>query len=203
MIGEDCLPETDPARLFVHCFPVMQQAHSDGVKVRGVNIPELNIRKIAEDDALSRKIIYRFDAGKGGCGRGRRNGGIKATVTLRGKRLVCLGDNCISIEQFGLQVDSAVQRIACEKAINLERRLRTENVFRAREEVVEVECGNDAQGDLTVDASEGHVINLVPEGRNVIALGRVDLHDKDVLVVVLQMLCEFEGEGGEPAFILT
>ena len=63
--------------------------------------------------------------------------------------------------------------------------------------------GHDAQRNLAIDAAEGEVVDLVAEGRNVRALGGVELHGKNVVAGGSRMRRQIEGERRVTAFVLA
>jgi len=62
---------------------------------------------------------------------------------------------------------------------------------------------NNAQGDLPINATERHVVDVVAEWRNVCTFRGVDLNDKDVFPIYAQMRCQFKGEGSKTSFVFS
>ena len=69
--------------------------------------------------------------------------------------------------------------------------------------VVDPGFRHDAQCDLAVNAAEGHVVNLVPERRNIGALRRIELHAQHVLPIEVEVRCQLEREWRVPALVLA
>ena len=70
-------------------------------------------------------------------------------------------------------------------------------------DVLEEDLRDDAEGDLAVDAAEGEVVDLVAEGRDVGALGRVDVEREYVVARGIEVVGELEGKGRVAAAILA
>src|ERR1022692_30765 len=79
-----------------------------------------------------------------------------------------------------------------QKAVNLHSRIRGEDIFRLGEDVFDESGGNDTQSNFAVDATEGEVVNLMPERRNVRAFGRVNLNGEHVVGVKVEMRRQFK-----------
>ena len=80
-----------------------------------------------------------------------------------------------------------------------------EHVLRRGKDVVEEGLGNDAERDFAIDAAEGEVVDFVAEGRNVRALGGVDLDGEDVIAGGIEdgRSRQLEREGSVTAFVLA
>ncbi len=80
-----------------------------------------------------------------------------------------------------------------------------EDVLRGGKDVIEEGFRNDAERDFAVDAAEGEVVDFVAEGRNVGALGGVDLNGEDVIAggVEDRRSRQLEGERGVAAFVFA
>src|SRR5208283_2213942 len=81
-----------------------------------------------------------------------------------------------------------------QETIHLKAEIRSEHIFRFGEDVFDKSGGNDTQRDIAVDATEGEVVNLMPERRNVRAFGRVNLNGQHVVGVKIEMRRQFKRE---------
>src|SRR5690242_4427417 len=59
-------------------------------------------------------------------------------------------------------------------------------VLRGGENILKKCLGNNAQRDFAIDATEGEVVDLVAEGRNIATLGRVHLDSEYVVAARVQ-----------------
>ena len=154
----------------------------DLIELRGAEIPQLDAGEAVEVQDLRGRAGF---AGVGGERRG----------------LLC--EDFVAVVQFGLEGDGGVGDGALEEALDLERRRGGERIDGAGEDVLEEEIGDDAQTDLAIDAAEGHVVDLVAEGRDVFALGGVEVNGEDVGRIPAQVRREFEGEGSVAALVFA
>src|SRR5580698_4891921 len=67
-------------------------------------------------------------------------------------------------------------------------------VFRLGEYILEKCPWYHAQGDLTINASERQIVNLVAEGRNIRPLARIHIHGQNIFAVNIKMRSEIETE---------
>ena len=59
--------------------------------------------------------------------------------------------------------------------------------------ILDKDLRDQAQGDLAIDAAEGQVVDLVAEGRDVLAFGRIDLDGEQVgAAVVVKVVGEIK-----------
>ena len=112
------------------------------------------------------------------------------------------GDDAVSVAKFHFE-GKPIGGLSGEKDIDVEPGIRGEHILGTGEDVVDVRWRDDAQRDLAIDASEGHVVDLVAERRDVGAFGRVYLDHEDVLSVRMKVIGEFEGERSEAALVLS
>ena len=169
------------ARVLVDNVAGVGQAHVHGVEVRLLEIPELYIGEMRERDGEARGILERFDGGVGGAvSVGIEGGGGVRRVDWRGRALNSVrrfGDDLVPVTQLGFERDGArCGEIASEEAIDVQRGIAAEDIFGLGEDVVDVDLGNDAKGDFTINSAEGQVVDFVAEGRDVFPFGRVQLH---------------------------
>ena len=113
-----------------------------------------------------------------------------------------VGDDAVSVTELDFEGEP-IGWLSGEENIYVKTWIRSEHILGAGEDVVDVGGGDDAQRDFAIDAAEGQVVDLVAEGRNVGALGGVDLDDENILGVGMKVIGEVEGEGSESAFVLA
>src|ERR1035438_2442697 len=78
-----------------------------------------------------------------------------------------------------------------------------ENVFRLRKDVLNEGLRDDSQKNFAIDAAEGEVVDLVTEGRNVVAFGGIDFHCENVVAVEVNMRREFKRERRVASLVFT
>ncbi len=191
VIGEGGLAEADAAGVAVDGFGGLQQADVDGVEVRIFEVPELDAIDGFERDSLACGIVDGLGAGVDRS----VGGGVGCGVWIRAGRerdgLSRFRNGSIAVTEFDFEGEIG-RGFAGEEAVDVEAGLAAEDVLRAGEDVVDVCLRDDAEGDLAVDAAEGEVVDLVAEGRDVGALGGVELDDENVFSGGLEMLGELE-----------
>ena len=127
----------------------------DGVKIWILEIPEFDGAEVVEVD----RVCHWF-----GGGFGRRN-----FLSGGGEDAVTFAEGDFERERFARRFEML------KEAIDVERGMCAENVFGLGEDIFDEGAGNDAEGNFTVDAAECEVIDLMAEGRDIGALGGVDV----------------------------
>src|SRR5271154_2121266 len=87
--------------------------------------------------------------------------------------------------------------------VNIDGRRATEDVFWLGEDVLDESLRDDAQGDFAIDAAEGQVVDLVAEGRNIGAFGRVEIDGQQVVSVEVNVRSELETERSVAALVFA
>src|SRR5579863_6183537 len=77
----------------------------------------------------------------------------------------------------------------------------TQHILRLREYILEKRARNNAQRDFAINASEGQVIDLIAEGRNVRPLAGIHIHGQNIFTIKIEMRSEFKSERGVSAFV--
>src|SRR5664279_505730 len=115
-----------------------------------------------------------------------------------------LGDDLFAVSQFGFERELAgACNFACQEAVHVERGITAHRVFGLSEDVIDVSGWNDPKSNFSIETAEGHVVDLIAKGWNIRALGGVNLHDQNILGVLVQMLGQFKRKGSEPAPVVT
>src|ERR1700733_6302868 len=89
-----------------------------------------------------------------------------------------------------------------EETVHLEAGSGSEHIFCFRADIFDESCGNDAQCNLTVDAAEGEVVDLISERWDIGTFGGIDLNGQHVVGVKLEMRRQVERERRVSAFVL-
>src|SRR5580704_2579022 len=130
--------------------------------------------------------------GRFGCGARRR------------QLLRTFGDNTVAIQQFNLKRHIVFRRFQIlHEAIDFEGRSGRQDILRSYEDVLNKRRGHDSQGDLTVDAPEGEVVNLVTERRNIGPFAGININRQHILSVEVEMRRQLKGEWRVSALILS
>ncbi len=109
------------------------------------------------------------------------------------ERLACAGDDAIAIAQLNFQREARGLRFEMgNEAGDVDARPVAEHVLRLREDVFQMRCRHGAQPHVAIDAAKREVINRAAEGRNVGALGGIELDHQDVLAVPIEVGRELE-----------
>ena len=178
-----------------------------GVEVRVVEVPELDVVQTCQRDRVTRGVGLGLEVCVDRCAGERVHGRSRVLVT-RGRvhRMAALGDRPLAVLQFHLQRHPPAGRhwLARQKSSPTSSERASLSTFSgAREDVVQVGLGDDPQRNLAVDAAEGHVVDLVTEGRHIVAFGGVERYHQHVLAVSVQVRGQFEGEGRKAALVLA
>ena len=88
-------------------------------------------------------------------------------------------------------------------AIHIHFGMRGQNVFGLGENIFDEGGGNDAQGDFAIDSTEGEVVDLVAEGRDVWPLGGIQINGENIFAGKIEVRSQFERKGSVAAFVLA
>src|SRR5215475_9526726 len=89
-----------------------------------------------------------------------------------GNTLGAFGQNTAAFEKRDFYRERLVRCVkVLNEAVNLERGMRAEHVFRLREDVFDERPRHDAKRNFPIDPAEGQVVNFVSKGRDVGTLG--------------------------------
>src|SRR2546425_6728116 len=112
--------------------------------MRIFEIPELDAIDCLQRDRLPGRIVCCLRA-RMDCGACRWIGsGIGISSRLVADRLLLLRDCVLAVAEFYLKRKRSTGGLACEEAVHIERWAAAQNIFGSREDVVEVDCRNDA-----------------------------------------------------------
>ena len=114
------------------------------------------------------------------------------------------GDGAVAFAEFdfdGLRVVGSFQVLDVD--VHIERGLAAQHVLWFRENIVDVGGGNDAEPDFAIDAAEGEVVDLIAEGRNVVALGGVEIDGQDIFAVEIDVRSQVERKRRVAAFVFA
>ena len=183
VVGELRLAKARPASVLVDQPRPVEQAHADLVEVRLRQVPQPDGSELVQVDGVRDRLAR--------SGRGRHASGGP-------------GEGLPAFPELDLERQRAASWLqALEEAVDVEAGTRGQHVLRLREDVLDEGAGNDAQGDLAVDAAEREVVDLVTEGRDVGSLRGVDVDGQDVLAVEVDVGRQIEREGRVAAPVLA
>src|ERR1700680_1055964 len=80
---------------------------------------------------------------------------------------------------------------------------RRQRILRPHKDVLDKCRRHDTQGDFTVYAAEGKIVNFISKGRNVRALGGVHIDGDHVCSVEVEVGCQLKREWRVAAFVLS
>ena len=92
---------------------------------------------------------------------------------------------------------------ALNMAIHIQRGMRGENIFGLGKNIFDKGGGNDAQGDFAIDATEGEVVDLIAEGRDVGRSVESNVDGENIFAVKIEMRSEFERKRRVAAFVFA
>ncbi len=84
------------------------------------------------------------------------------------------------------------------EAIDIQAGVRRHHILRLGENIFNEGREDNAEGNFAVNTAEGQVVNLVAERRNVRPLAGVDIHDKYILSVEIDVRSEVKEKGVYP-----
>ena len=183
MVGEGSFAETDGALIAFDQLRITQETHVDGIEVGIGEIPELDPCKIIKMHVARNRLGGSF---------GRRNS------------LGTFGDDAITVAKIDFESERFPGGFEMqEEVLNVQRGIRSEYLFGLSENIFDESGRNNAEGNFAIDSAKGEVVNLVPKGRDVRALARIDVDSQNILTVEIEMGSEIEREGGVATFVLA
>src|SRR4030095_16339490 len=172
VIGELRVTEADCPRYLIHLSRSAPECHIHLIKIGVFEIPQLDRSQVCQVN----------------CEHGRISGRRPSRDILRS-----LGDYALPFTKNRLDVQCFSGCLqALHKAIDIENGLAGKNVLRLRENIFNKCRGHHAQRNFAINATEGQIVDLITKGRNIGPFARIQVNDKDILAVEIEVRCEIE-----------
>src|SRR3954471_18608720 len=149
MIRELRLSETKSPRVFINNLCTSQQTDPHRIQLPVFEVPQFDSAQRCNIQRVSNRLRQKTGLGH---------------LSRR------LRDHILTIEHLGLQCEWARRFQMLQEAIYFKRGMR-EYVFRANRNILDERRRNREQRDLAIDSSEGQIVDLVSEWRNIRPLG--------------------------------